>query len=106
MLGGAIKDAFNAVATVANFLWNDVLKPFGEFLGAVFVDLYLKPLEAEWNALSSGLQWIWHNVLEPVADFFKGALAEAINFVMTQIETCSNPQSARSRAYFLQLRME
>ena len=85
VLGGAVKAAFNAVSEVANFLWNDVFKPFGEFLADVFVNLYLKPLEIAWNALSIALQWIWHNVLEPVANFFKGALSEAINFVMAPI---------------------
>ena len=86
VLGGAFSTALNAVSGALTWLWNNVFKPFGEFLGAVFVNLYLKPLEVAWDALSSGLQWIWHNVLEPVANFFKGALADAINFVMAPIK--------------------
>ena len=85
-LGGAFKAALTAVSEAVGFLWNDVLKPFGEFLGAVFVDVYLKPLEAAWSLLSQGLSALWHGVLEPVADFFKGVFAEAIGFVMAPIQ--------------------
>ena len=85
VLGGAFKAAIAAVSDVIEYLWNDVFKPFGEFLSAVFVSLYLKPLEAEWNALSAGLSFIWKDILLPLADFFKGAFAEAINFILTPI---------------------
>ena len=85
VLGGAFKAALTAVSDALNFLWNDVFKPFGEFIGAVFINLYIKPLELAWDAISAGLTWFWHNVLEPVADFFKGAFADAINFVMAPI---------------------
>ena len=36
ILGGAFKAAFTAVSDVVNFLWNDVFKPFGEFLSSCF----------------------------------------------------------------------
>ena len=84
VLGGALKTAVTAVSEALGWLWNNVFKPLGEFLSAVFVG-YLKTLELEWDAVSSGVMWLWHNVLEPVADFFKGAFADAINFVMAPI---------------------
>ena len=84
VLGGALKTAVTAVSEALEWLWNNVFKPLGEFLSAVFVG-YLKTLELEWDAVSSGVMWLWHNVLEPVANFFKGAFADAINFVMAPI---------------------
>jgi hypothetical protein len=85
VLGGAFKAVLTDISDTLNFLWNDVFKPFGEFLATVFIDTYLVPLEAAWNALSSGLNYLWNNVLVPVANFFKGAFTEAINFVMAPI---------------------
>jgi hypothetical protein len=85
ILGGAFKSALTAVSDAVNFLWDDVFRPFGEFIGTVFIDAYVKPLELAWSLLSSGLNTFWHGVLEPVADFFKGAFAGAIEFVMAPI---------------------
>ncbi len=42
VLGGAFKAALTAVSDALHFLWNDVFKPFGEFLAAVFVEAYLE----------------------------------------------------------------
>jgi hypothetical protein len=84
VLGGAFKTVLTDVSNALNGLWNDVLKPFGEFIGAVFV-AYLTSWENAWNAAETAVNYLWHNVLEPVADFFKGALTEAINFVMAPI---------------------
>ncbi len=86
VLGGAFKASLTAVSDALNFLWNDVFKPFGEFLAAVFVEAYLKPLEAAWSLLGAGLGALWHGVLSPVAEFFRGVFAEAISFVMVPID--------------------
>ncbi len=84
VLGGAFSAAVSAVSNALGWLWNNVFKPFGEFLAAVFIT-YLKSLEAAWNALSSGVMWFWHNVLEPVANFLKTVFLDAINVVMAPI---------------------
>jgi hypothetical protein len=86
VLGGAFKEALTLVSSTLNFLWNDVFKPFGEFLATVFIDAYLKPLELAWSLLSTGLNALWHGVLEPVADFFKGVFAAAVNFALEPIK--------------------
>jgi hypothetical protein len=98
VLGGAIKAAFTAVSDAANFLWNDVLKPFGDFLGAVFFNLYLKPFEAAWDAISSALNYLWNNVLVPVGSFLQGAFSDAINFVMGIIKPFEDAINAVSKA--------
>jgi hypothetical protein len=98
VLGGALSVAATAVSNAIGWLWNNVLKPFGEFLWNVFVNAYLKPLEAAWDALSSGIMWLWHNVLEPVASFFKGVFTEAINIAMAPIRLFQSAISAVSNA--------
>ena len=98
VLGGALSAAATAVSNAIGWLWNNVLKPFGEFLWNVFVNAYLKPLEAAWDALSSGVMWLWHNVLEPVANFFKGVFTEAINIAMAPIRLFQSAISAVSNA--------
>lgn len=98
VLGGALSTAATAVSNAIGWLWNNVLKPFGEFLWNVFVNAYLKPLMAAWDALSSGVMWLWHNVLEPVANFFKGVFTEAINIAMAPIRLFQSAISAVSNA--------
>ncbi len=98
VLGGAFKAALTAVSEALHFLWNDVFQPFGEFLAAVFVEAYLKPLEAAWSLLGAGLGALWHGVLEPVAEFFRGVFAEAFTFVMAPIEAFESAISKVSNA--------
>jgi hypothetical protein len=85
VLEGGVKTALTDVEEVLNFLWNDALKPLGEFIISVFVT-YLDSFISTWDAVESAVNYLWKDVLVPVAEFFKGALAEAINFVMAPID--------------------
>jgi hypothetical protein len=97
VLGGALKTAVTAVSEALGWLWNNVFKPLGEFLSAVFVG-YLKTLELEWDAVSAGVMWLWHNVLEPVANFFKGVFSEAINIALAPVRLFEDAISKVSSA--------
>lgn len=44
------------------YLWNNVLKPLGEFIGKVFV--------AAWEDLKTAMNWMWKNVFVPIGEFF------------------------------------
>lgn len=68
---GAVSDAvdfitstgssmFDGIAGAVDFIWNDVLVPFGNFLSAVFPTL--------WDAAGSAISWFSDNILTPLGD--------------------------------------
>jgi len=80
VLGGALAAAATAVYNALNWLWNNVLVPLGQFLGAVF-NMYLQSWIATWNILKAavddvydGLNWLWNNILKPLATFIGNVL--------------------------------
>ncbi len=85
VLGGAFKTALTAVENAVSYLWNNIFKPFGEFLAGTFTSC-ITGLETVWNTLSGALTTIWNTVLVPIANFFKGVFTDAINIVMTPID--------------------
>jgi len=58
---GTVDSILQAIADVAVYLFENVLKPLGEFLGNVFT--------VAWDAVSKAATWFWQNVLVPVGDF-------------------------------------
>jgi len=58
---GTVDSILQAIADAAVYLWENVLKPLGEFLGNVFT--------VAWDAVSKAATWFWQNVLVPVGDF-------------------------------------
>jgi len=64
------------VTDAINYLWNDVLKPFGEFLVSVFLDAYVKPFEMIWNGVviafkdvEAAVSFLWEDVFKPFGEF-------------------------------------
>lgn len=64
--------AVDGLKTAVSFLWEDVLKPFGEFIGKG-IGVYFDALQAEFNAIKT--------VVEGVAGAIKTAFKAAFNFV-------------------------
>jgi tape measure domain-containing protein len=58
---GTVDSILKAIADAAIFLWENALKPLGEFLATVFVEA--------WNAVSDAAGWLWENILVPFGDF-------------------------------------
>ena len=58
---GTVDSILKAIADAAIFLWENALKPLGEFLATVFV--------AAWDIVSKAAQWLWQNVLVPFGNF-------------------------------------
>lgn len=82
-----LQPAFEVVGEVAHWLWENVLVPFGKFLGEAFpvvldaLDGALGVLGGAFDALGDAAQWVWDNVLSPLGDFlggtFKGKSGDA-----------------------------
>ena len=68
IVGKAVEGFKDAVS----FVWNDVLKPFGEFIGKG-ISIYFDALKAEFNAIKT--------VVEAVGNAIKSAFKAAFNFV-------------------------
>jgi len=98
VLGGGVKAAFTALSDAANFLWNDVLKPLGEFIYNTFITVYIVPLEDAFNDLKIVLTALWNDVLVPVGNFLKGAFSDAISFVMSIIKPFEDAINLVSKA--------
>lgn len=64
-LGKVLVAAWDDVKIACEWLWKNVLVPFGDWLGKAFV--------ASWNGLKVALEWLWKNVLVPMGDFLGGA---------------------------------
>ncbi|MFC5468409.1 hypothetical protein ACFPPD_06730 [Cohnella suwonensis] len=58
---GKVDGILQAIGDAAIWLWNEVLVPFGKFLGDVFV--------AAWEAVKVAAEWLWKNVLVPFGQF-------------------------------------
>lgn len=58
---GLVDGILRAIGDAALWLWNDVLVPFGKWLGEVFV--------AAWGGVTVAAEWLWKNVLVPTGDF-------------------------------------
>ena len=67
-----IGKSVDAVKTAISFLWEDVLKPFGEFIGKGLA-IYFDALKLEFNAIKS--------VVEAVGNAIKNSFKAAFNFV-------------------------
>ncbi|MQA12962.1 MAG: transglycosylase SLT domain-containing protein [Pseudonocardiaceae bacterium] len=68
-----VNAVFRAVAAVATWLWNNVLKPVFNFIGGVFranADrigwAWRNVIKPAWDALVAVLQFLWNNVLRPI----------------------------------------
>ncbi|QYR20799.1 hypothetical protein KZ483_24065 [Paenibacillus sp. sptzw28] len=58
------KDAmpvWNAIGITIQWLWQNVLVPFGQWLGTALV--------AAWGAVATAAQWLWKSVLVPLGNF-------------------------------------
>jgi len=97
VLEGAFKTALTEVEGALLFLWDNVFKPFGEFLSSVFTGC-ISSLEAAWSGLGAVLSYLWNDVLVPVANFFKGAFVDAIDFVMVPIDAFESAVSKVANA--------
>jgi hypothetical protein len=97
VLEGAFKTAVTDICNVLETVWNDVLKPFGEFIASTFIG-YWHDLETAFNDVKDALSYLWQNILEPVANFFEGAFSDAINFVMSIIKPFEDAINAVSKA--------
>jgi len=84
VLEGAFKTAVTDIYNALDTVWNDVLKPLGEFIASTFIG-YWNSLETAFNTVKNVLSDLWHDVLVPVANFFNGAFTDALNIVMTPI---------------------
>ncbi|GBF73208.1 hypothetical protein PA598K_01493 [Paenibacillus sp. 598K] len=60
-LGTNLTKAWEAVGTGAKWLWDNVLKPFGSWLGTVLVKA--------WEAVTKASEWLWKNILKPFGEF-------------------------------------
>ena len=84
VLGGAFFTAVNAVKGALEYVWNNVLVPFGNFLTNVLLTAWqtlCKGWEVAYNTLLKpvfdAIAWFYNNIIKPVADFF-GGIAKAI----------------------------
>jgi hypothetical protein len=59
---GAVDGIFAQIGQAAQWLWEQVLKPFGAWIGSVFANA--------WDGLSVVIKWVHSNVLVPIGDFF------------------------------------
>jgi len=85
---GVVDKILQTIGEVAQWLWQNVLVPFGQWLGSVFVAAWDKVrLVAEWlwkNVLvpfGNFLSWLWNSVLVPVARVLTDVFATAFNIV-------------------------
>jgi len=58
---GVVDGILQKIADAAVYLWQNVLVPFGQFIGTVFV--------AAWNGICTAATWFWQNVLVPFGEF-------------------------------------
>ena len=65
--------------------FRDAINEVGNVLEGAFKTA-LTDIENALSTLGVGLRYLWNSILVPIADFFKGAFAEAINFVMGPID--------------------
>ena len=84
VLSGAFFAAINAVKGALEYVWNNVLVPFGNFLTNVLLAAWqglCKGWEVAYNTILKpifdGIAWFYNNIIKPVADFF-GGIAKAI----------------------------
>ncbi|MBQ1164132.1 hypothetical protein KBZ21_39705, partial [Streptomyces sp. A73] len=68
-----VRTAFRLVATVARWLWHNVLGPVFRGLGTVIswwwnniVKRYFNTVKAAIRTLASVFRWLWKNVIKPV----------------------------------------
>lgn len=93
---GTVETILNSIKDAAFNLWNNVLVPFGHFLGNVFV--------VAWQSLSVALSWIhdvafvairdiaiyiWQNILVPLADYLVSSFSSAWTTIATTIKWVS-----------------
>lgn len=60
-LGDAMVKAWEVIGVAAKSLWNNILKPFGAWLADV--------LPKAWKAVETAAKWLWKNVLVPLGEF-------------------------------------
>lgn len=58
---GVVDGILNSIRDAAVYLWQNVLVPFGLFLGTVFT--------AAWRGITAAAGWFWQNVMVPLGDF-------------------------------------
>jgi hypothetical protein len=91
-LGGALSGAFmyavNTVQAALNSLWNNVLKPIGDFIVAVFVsqirvliDVW-NALGFAWNAVCTAISGFWNTYIGPVVDFIVNIFVAELKVLM------------------------
>lgn len=62
-LGSVFVAAWEGVKIAAEWLWRNVLVPFGQWL--------LEVMPVAWEAVTKAATWLWKNVLVPLGEFLK-----------------------------------
>lgn len=80
----AVKDAFAKLGDLVKFVWDGVIKPTFDALAAVaqwLWDSVLMPafeaIKAGFQAVGDGIQWVWESIIKPVFD----ALSEVVSWL-------------------------
>lgn len=60
---GTVDSILQSIGEAAKWLWNEVLVPFGKWLGDAFVTC--------WKAVGTAASWLWDNVLKPLGGYLK-----------------------------------
>lgn len=60
---GVVDGILKKIGEVAQWLWQNVLVPLGQWLATVFI--------AAWDGVKIAAEWLWKNVLVPFGDFLK-----------------------------------
>lgn len=77
-LGTVMVEAWKAIGVAAEWLWDNVLKPFGAWLADV--------LPKAWDAVAAACKWLWDNVLKPFGAWLMDAMPKAWDAVKVAAE--------------------
>ena len=76
---------FRAIATVAKWLWSNVIQPVFTWIAGIFTKYVIPAAIAFWaaakvvfEAIGKVAQWLWNNVLKPVFGFIGAVIVNVI----------------------------
>lgn len=75
------------------WLWENVLVPFGTWVGNNLAPLFIEGIAAAltilneiWELVKPGLQWLWDNFLQPVAAWTGGIIVSVLEGIVSALE--------------------